>query len=307
MNILTKLAKATKELSNILDLQQLYKVTTRLSCFVLNCKKSCLIIKNKEQWIIGACYGFRIQNIPISTINNNLENWIIENQNILQQCFNVSNSNEFLSICLKKQAILFVATPIYKRGFQKRETEILQIFINFIELCLENAKLYDKANHDFLTGLYTRTYFHEYLSKNSIASSSILLLDIDFFKKINDTYGHLVGDKVLYKVASICKESIRREDIAVRYGGEEFIILLENASNSIAQLVAERIRKKIEEIKQIDNLTLSFTVSIGISSYKKNQTPIELIQQADSALYQAKFLGRNQIQIYTKFSNSKEP
>lgn len=298
MNIVTKLAKATKELSNILDLQQLYKATTRLSCFVLNCKKSCLIIKNNDQWNIGACYGFRIHNIPISTINHKLEDWITENQNILQKCFIVSYSHELLHICLKEQAILFVATPSYKERFQKKDLEILQILINFIDLCLENAKLYDKANHDFLTGLYTRNYFHEYLSKNSIKSSSILLLDIDFFKKINDTYGHLIGDKVLYKVGSICKENIRREDIAVRYGGEEFIILLENATDSIAQLVAERIRKKIEQIKKIDNLTLSFTVSIGIATYKKNQSPIELIQQADSALYQAKFSGRNQVKIY---------
>lgn len=298
MNIVTKLAKATKELSNILDLQQLYKVATRLSCFVLNCKKSCLIIKNNDQWNIGACWGFRIQNIPISTINNNLEDWLTENQNILQKCFFVSHSHELLHICLKEQAILFVATPSYKQRFQRKDVEILQILINFIDLCLENAKLYDKANHDFLTGLYTRNYFHEYLSKNSIKSSSILLLDIDFFKKINDTYGHLIGDKVLYKVSAICKENIRREDIAVRYGGEEFIILLENATDSISQLVAERIRKKIEQIKQIDNLTLSFTVSIGIATYKKNQSPIELIQQADSALYKAKFSGRNQVQIY---------
>jgi diguanylate cyclase (GGDEF)-like protein len=123
---------------------------------------------------------------------------------------------------------------------------------------------------------------------------TILILDIDYFKKINDEYGHNEGDAVLVKMATILKELMRKTDIVARWGGEEFICILTNTERQNAMIVAEKIRKKVEEINfgRIENLT----VSIGLYEKKDIDIKIEdIIDNADSALYMAKGTGRNKV------------
>ena len=153
---------------------------------------------------------------------------------------------------------------------------------------------------DPLTGLYNRHYFnmsigHE-ISRSVVDNEplNLLMLDIDLFKKVNDTHGHDVGDTVLVAVSKIISDLIRTNDVACRFGGEEFIILLPETSLSGAKVLAERIRQKIQEAS-INGVKI--TVSIGISDINQteNQHPDELIRLADEQLYIAKDSGRNQV------------
>ena len=175
------------------------------------------------------------------------------------------------------------------------------------ELRLKNRQLeelLDKVNYmaitDVLTGLYNRRRFHDVLSteyeraKRYAVPFSLVMLDIDYFKKVNDTYGHSVGDAVLREVATILKNSIREIDTAARYGGEEFVVVLPNTERKNAQIFAERIRQAIER-HAFSGVNKNITVSIGIGGMPdaKVEDEDKLIRCADFALYRAKQSGRN--------------
>ena len=164
------------------------------------------------------------------------------------------------------------------------------------------AELQEKARVDGLTGLYLRRYFMERLytefqrSKRYKTDFYILMLDIDFFKKINDTYGHLVGDKVLVAISKVLSKSVRPGDLIGRYGGEEFIVLLPMVSEEQVLNIAETIRSSVQKTRfNENNFTFSVTISIGISKYQNNTSSNDVISIADKALYQAKQSGRNKI------------
>ena len=159
------------------------------------------------------------------------------------------------------------------------------------------------ANTDALTGAYNRRFLdlfaQKYMKivKRENADLSILVADIDNFKTINDTHGHDVGDKIIKKFVEIIKNIIRDNDLVVRYGGDEFVIVLPNTSFENAKIVANKISSTIESYNKlnIDN-NLFFTISIGMAQYKQSDSEIEdIIIRADKALYQAKKLGKNQI------------
>jgi diguanylate cyclase (GGDEF)-like protein len=127
-----------------------------------------------------------------------------------------------------------------------------------------------------------------------------LLLDIDNFKEINDKYGHQKGDEILKKLAWIIKKATRDTDLVGRYGGEEFIIALNETPKSSAYEVAERIRQTIQKKQLMGNLR-ELTVSIGISSYPQDSKWIEeIINKADDALYEAKDKGKNRVEVFLK-------
>ncbi len=155
--------------------------------------------------------------------------------------------------------------------------------------------------HDSLTDLYNRRYFMQ-TGKQEIERAkrykeplSLMMIDIDHFKNVNDNYGHIAGDKVLKQLSSILKESVRNADIAGRLGGEEFGIILPKSSLDKAKKVAERLRKNIENNTfKYDKANISITISIGIAAYKKTNINMDnLIHEADLALYEAKKIGRN--------------
>lgn len=156
---------------------------------------------------------------------------------------------------------------------------------------------------DPLTGLYNRRHFEctierEFLRAQRYKSDlSIAILDVDLFKKINDTYGHLCGDYVLREIAYLTMQNFRKTDMVFRYGGEEFIIILTETSIEKALIPIERLRKSIEEYPfYYDGNDLKITVSIGVEGFNENiLTPDEMIDNADKALYLAKAQGRNQI------------
>lgn len=158
------------------------------------------------------------------------------------------------------------------------------------------------ALYDPLTHLRHRRSLKEILQSNVNdchkyhTPLSVLLCDIDDFKAINDTYGHLIGDEVIKKTSQIIQKRIRKTDVAFRIGGEEFLILLPNTSLITASQIAERLRKKIEQtVLWVTNKPIHFTISLGVSCYSKEERHNDLIQQADRALYMAKVLGKNSV------------
>ncbi len=173
----------------------------------------------------------------------------------------------------------------------------------------ENLKthLSNLAMTDELTALYNRrafmSYFEKELSraKRNTEDVSILMIDIDFFKKINDKYGHHVGDIILQYFSKVAQDIIRNEDTIGRLGGEEFSVLLPNTTINTAGIIAERLRKTLENtFVEHDHQKINFTVSIGIASFdNKDMTPETLIKNADHALYNAKENGRNRVMLYS--------
>ncbi|MCF6187234.1 MAG: diguanylate cyclase [Desulfobulbaceae bacterium] len=182
------------------------------------------------------------------------------------------------------------------------------------ELEQKNKLLENLANIDGLTEINNHRFFQNFLDQEinrSIRNErtiSILLADIDHFKKFNDTYGHQTGDFILKEFCRVCKESIREYDLIARYGGEEFIFVLPETEPGEAKIVAEKIRSEVENFTFDDGESVyKVTISIGVASarpsgrdFKKN----EFIGLADEALYQAKGSGRNRVAMYS--SNKKK-
>ncbi|MFN3593970.1 MAG: GGDEF domain-containing protein [Thiobacillaceae bacterium] len=154
---------------------------------------------------------------------------------------------------------------------------------------------------DPLTGLYNRRGLDQVIRDLWPTNPVITMLvaDIDHFKKINDTYGHQVGDVVIRQVAETIRRGIRGEDYAARYGGEEFVVLLPDTELQGGLQVAENIRSRVAKLRLVrkhDNLAIdAFTVSVGVASRKPEETPEALFKRADEALYLSKASGRNRV------------
>lgn len=172
-----------------------------------------------------------------------------------------------------------------------------------IAVALENAALHQIAITDELTGLYSQRHFRNFMEKNFTRFDrhgeklSLLMIDVDNFKSINDTYGHPAGDQVLKAIAQCILSSTRGEDADFRYGGEEFAVILLGTGGGGALFVAERIRQKVERTEfAVDIHRFNLTVSVGVASCPENATTIrEFISAADSALYEAKRAGKNRV------------
>lgn len=184
-----------------------------------------------------------------------------------------------------------------------------------IEMTLKhNQKKLEALNQtDTLTGIYNRQYFDNALdlqwdlASRSQSSISILFLDLDFFKKVNDQYGHLIGDKALCHAASILRETAKRKtDMVARYGGEEFAVILASTQAEAAKELAEQIREQIETTPLIHGeLSIKLTASVGINSTVPNNQKnfMAFLDHADQALYQAKKQGRNRVVSYNDIKN----
>ncbi len=197
-----------------------------------------------------------------------------------------------------------------------REIEYLEEIKTQAQFTLTRAKSYievlQHATLDALTGYNNRHQFEKRLKETTASAKRqnfnlcCIMSDIDFFKKVNDTYGHAVGDCVLKNVAKIIKKELRMEDIPSRYGGEEFIFLLPHTNIKEAELVAQRLRlavqnKKIniEEYKIEDKKEISVTISLGVAEFNKTEkNPETLYKNADTALYEAKETGRNKVAVF---------
>ncbi len=188
----------------------------------------------------------------------------------------------------------------------KRDISYLEQLTRQSAITINRANTYSKvlqyATLDALTNLNNRRQFEVRL-KQEIATTKrqknplcAMMVDIDFFKKVNDTYGHASGDAVLRTVASIIKEHLRESDIPSRYGGEEFAVLLPYTHIEEAKIVGERLRKAVETTPiPIDKKNINVTISMGLAEFSPQETGEDLFKRADSALYEAKESGRNRV------------
>lgn len=191
--------------------------------------------------------------------------------------------------------------------FSEAESRRAEDMLNLLIYPLRNALRYQQAQRaaytDPLTGLCNRSnMLHQLQREISLAHrenrpTSLLMADIDHFKLINDRYGHLSGDRVIFCVAQLLRQCLRDSDLIFRYGGEEFVIMLSGSNASHAQNIAERLRLAVESgrCELTNGHSVSVTVSIGLSEVRLGEKPMDLFARADQAMYEAKARGRNTV------------
>ncbi|NKQ10530.1 sensor domain-containing diguanylate cyclase [Pseudomonas sp. SST3] len=184
--------------------------------------------------------------------------------------------------------------------------DVTDVAINRLQLQAANQELQRLSSTDRLTGLFNRGHWEEMLRQEYARhrrydrNAALVMFDLDHFKKINDSYGHQAGDAVIQQTAELIRQNMRDADIAGRYGGEEFVVLLPDTESEGAVTFAERLRQSIEMHEVVhEGQTIRFTVSLGIADLSQPTSGYaQLIERADTALYQSKSAGRNQVSLY---------
>ena len=317
------LKESTKAIITILDQNDLlnYLIDAMQAGFKIN--KACLFLKGEgDYYYMRYERGIDKKTAVTCKINDSLLEWLKSKKQIFikeeqeeatsQKKFDalygnmgIAGAELIIPLFFKDQmiALLTLGSKGNKEPYMQSDIDILETLANQAAIAIENSRLYDEAIKDSLTGLYHHKYFMERLQeemerfKRYRHDMSLLMIDIDHFKKINDTFGHPVGDRVLREVSTLLKQISRKVDIVARYGGEEFVILLPDTKKKGALIMAERLRKSVEEMPLGDNLKV--TVSIGISCCDEREKELsqgEFIEHADNALYRAKENGRNRVE-----------
>jgi len=229
---------------------------------------------------------------------------------------NTLSTDYFVTVPLKSKnqtlGAILVDNIFTKKVITKPDMRILTMFANHAGLAIENSRLYEETDHlsktDWLTKLWNSGQLHklltEELEKSRLGDKnlSLLMVDIDNFKPYNDRLGHQKGDEAIKKIASLLSRKSREDDFVARYGGEEFTIVMPNTSKKTASLIAERLKKEVEEIFYSEKKTessLHLTISVGISTFPYDGSDKDdLIHKADIALYEAKKSGKNKVCAY---------
>lgn len=251
-----------------------------------------------------------------------LKSQSIDAQNVLeafehQRLFLASAGDEFnftLPLVADRERLGVIKVKTLLEGDPQEKAEQtnqlqrnLQEFAQILALAIKTPSLYTRTITDALTGLFSKRHFftqletYFQLARRYKKPAALIMIDIDYFKQINDSYGHPTGDLVLKEMAKLIERRVRATSSAYRYGGEEIAVLLPNTSGKGAHTVAERIRKKIERHRfpHYNGKRIKCTISLGIAQYNATMEDArELVTRADNALYQAKQTGRNKTCIY---------
>jgi len=217
--------------------------------------------------------------------------------------FTQHKSAMIIPLTVKKNVVglLMMGKKLSGEEFTQGEKDFVNTLGSLAAIALENARLYELAITDAMTKLFLKRYFQLRLddefkrAERYRGKVAMAMIDIDHFKRINDTYGHTKGDEVLISVAKSIKENFRDVDIAARYGGEEFSVIMPEVSKEDALIAAERLRKTVESVPhELNGKNVVITISIGLAEAPKDAaTPLALIEAADAALYRSKETGRN--------------
>lgn len=322
----------TKMLSENLDLDAILETSLNLSREIVNYDLSAIALKDHEgapKLVKAKGEGEKELIDQVDDIDKGILGWVMEREKSFHYSRSVRVKKVFpelpdplarmgsflcLPLLIGNKAIgVFVTSRKNHKAYTTYEVKLFEALAAHVSSAVSNAVMYNKmesmAITDGLTGLYNHRYFQEKLvgeierSQRYGEKFAQVLTDIDFFKKINDTYGHPAGDKILKDVSGIIRDSIRSIDFASRYGGEEFAVILVNADKKEALAIAQRIRTTVEgtafDIGR--GKKVRATLSIGISIYPGDaNSKQQLISRADEALYLAKKEGRNRVYLYSE-------
>lgn len=226
------------------------------------------------------------------------------------------NKTGYFPLINENNIIGAIVTKSTEEPLNTQEIEYLEQLASQTSTTINRANVYAEilkhATLDALTGFYNRRQMEERIKQETASAKRkktplcAIMIDIDYFKHVNDTYGHAAGDYILKTASKIIRSQLREYDIASRYGGEEFAIILPFTREEEAVMVADRLRKAVESkiinIEHVntknDTKTIQITISLGIYSFKETDKPEELLMKADKALYDAKETGRNKVIIY---------
>lgn len=325
---LTKILQIGRKMSSFRSVKKIANFLVEKSCELLKAEKGSLMLLEKDKLVIVASKGIdkKVAKTVSVKLGEAIAGWVAQYGKPLlvkdiEKEMRISStrrqkykSKSFLSLPLKvKGKVIGVVNVTDKidenKIFNTNDLKYLSIIVNQGAAILENTMLYEKlANEaitDSITGVFNHRYFKIQLQREIKRSKrysyplSLIMIDIDYFKKYNDTYGHLMGDLTLKLIAEVLKDNIRTSDILCRYGGDEFVIILPHTNLLSAMNVAEKLRKTVENYNLYrggpnkSKKQIHLTISLGISAYRDGDTAEELIKQADQALYRAKKSGRN--------------
>ncbi|AJD92756.1 hypothetical protein JMA_34390 [Jeotgalibacillus malaysiensis] len=234
---------------------------------------------------------------------------IDENDELMKHFHHKLNLTEFAVIPLihhgEKSGVVIIDNLVNQKPLNMHDVDIVTPLATQAAIALQQASQYESVERmalkDGLTNLFNQRAFQQSLSEEFCNRSfSIILLDIDFFKNYNDTNGHMLGNEVLVQLASVIAGSLRGDDLAYRFGGEEFVILLPGTDKNQAMTVAERIRKRVEETSFSKGELQpggKLTISLGVASSDGSVDPFDVVELADQALYEAKEHGKNRVAV----------
>ena len=315
------LQQINRAISSIFDVRELLKFVNDVIIGVMGVNNSTILLYDEKKGVFELIATNIAKNEEIDTLKGSI------NCGTLIKIFNsgaplVENyldagKYEFI---MEREVNSFICMPLstksrkfglvliehkFANAFDERDVRLVEIIGKQVGIALENAELYQKlqemATVDSLTGVHNRLYFQEMLEKefkNAALDSyplSLAIFDVDYFKKFNDTFGHLFGDKVLKYITRLVKERLDKGEIIARFGGEEFVVLFPETDLMEAYEKVEVFRKMIADaVIKDETVTASVTVSFGVSSYPECAgSETELVRTADDALYAAKASGRN--------------
>lgn len=319
------LQQISEAINSILDIGELLKFVNDVIIGVMGVNNSTIALRDHNSKKLKVQYTNIKDKEELEILNKNIDCTILHEilefeKSIMDNSVNADKYDfiksrqvgSLICIPLSSKSRKFGLTIIEHKNnntFTDENLRLVKTIGKQVGMAIENAQLYanlqELASVDGLTGVNNRVYFHEkYKSDFQLAKSmgyclSLVILDIDLFKKFNDTYGHLFGDVVLKSVAQTIKSSLRETDTIARFGGEEFVIILPHTSLKEALERVEFYRHKIAGTVIKDNLiAASVTASFGIACYPETSVnEVDLIRDADNALYKAKESGRNNVKI----------
>ena len=318
------------ELSQTIDKKKLKEVVVELLCSLLKAESVAMAIAVDKHSKIYEMVRFRRDDKRhyheyYNTDSDNLDICALTNEDLvgwrMGACPSVSYSEDgsklLVPLVHKKMALgLISVIKPERQAFSDAEKKIVPVLVHHISMSFANAQLYNIAITDGLTKLYTKRHFEkkirDFIHDFQVTKRGfcLLILDLDYFKQVNDEHGHPVGDKVLVQITDLIRSTIRHCDVAFRYGGEEFAVLLQGVDIEEAVRIAERVRLSVEEtVLQIDDDIPPFskTVSIGLACVPHHySTAEEIVNAADEALYKAKNSGRNQVVVYCRTTGESD-
>lgn len=328
---LTILHQMSKTISSVLDLDKLKELVMDVFLEISHVGKGVLFLLNDDEsaLISSVLYGFRddqMQDVKFPIDSVFAEKIISEKELMIfsEGCspkdladyqFSDTMVKEMVSSGLvlylpllatdRLVGLIALGSKLDNQEFSLSELQLLSTLSSQVAVTIENARLYELAIRDGLTKVYIHRYFQQQLDYEIKRSNrykrevSLIMLDIDNFKSLNDNYGHQLGDHVLKEVSRILKESFRGTDIICRYGGDEFAVIMPEIDITQAKVASERVRETISNHDfGLANAGSKITVSMGISTYPDfASTKEDFIRKADQALYKSKREGRNRVSL----------